>query len=71
MINHLRYNGFQVTVKTMLQRARNFLNQSNPYAANVQCTPKRIYKMIFEFTNQYSQDWKDCIQNYFERVYRA
>ena len=50
-INHLRLHGFEVTMKTFLERERNFLNVGSPYTTYIQCTPARVYKMKFEFTN--------------------
>ena len=50
-INGLRHSGFRVTINTFLEKARNFLNDSSPYTSFIQCTPTRVYKMKFEFTN--------------------
>ena len=52
-INHLRYNGFVVTMKTFLERERNFLDEDVPYTTKIQCTPNRVYRIKMEFTNTY------------------
>ena len=67
-INHLRKHGFEVTMNTFLERERTFLNDGSPYTAKIQCTPKRLYTMQFEFTNLYWQDWEECLKKYFQRV---
>ena len=67
-IKCLRQNGLVVTMKTFLERERNFLDKDVPYTAKIQCTPNRVYTMKLEFTNQHSQDWRDCLDKYFERV---
>ena len=51
-INHLRYNGFRVTMNTFLERERNFLDEGVPYTTKIQCTPNRVYRMKLEFTNR-------------------
>ena len=67
-IKCLRQNGLVVTMKTFLERERNFLDEEIPYTTKIQCTPKRVYSIKLEFTNTYWQDWRECLNKYFERV---
>ena len=52
-IKCLRQNGLVVTMKTFLERERNFLDKDVPYTAKIQCAPNRVYTMKLEFTNTY------------------
>ena len=58
-------------MKTFLESERNFLDEGVPYTIKIQSTPKRVYKMKLEFTNRYWQDWRECLNKYFERVKQA
>ena len=49
----LRQNGLVVTMKTFLERERNFLDEDVPYTTKIQCTPNRVYAIKLEFTNTY------------------
>ena len=58
-------------MNTFLESERNFLDEGVPYTIKIQCAPKRVYKMKLEFTNRYWQDWRECLNKYFERVKQA
>ena len=58
-------------MKTFLERERKFLDKDVPYTIKIQCTPNRVYRMKLEFTNTYWQDWRECLNKYFERVKQA